>query len=155
MYWPESDLLIHLVYCVTNFHISGQILDNILYYCHTRLHLGFSAKLRIQQVLACKMEPRSGIIFCKNRPDRPDPTDQPVQFKDLLFLSMLCGVPTPIVPLINKVCAVSPPNSSHNQESMCGVPPSQYMFVLCGVPPPMQNCAFATIRSVMMLSKNI
>ena len=31
--------------------------------CHTRLHLGFSAKLRIWQVPACKMEPRSGIIF--------------------------------------------------------------------------------------------
>ena len=40
-------------------------------FCHTRLHLGFSAKLRIWQVPACKMEPRSGIIFCKNRPDRP------------------------------------------------------------------------------------
>ena len=26
-------------------------------YCHTRLHLGFSAQLRILQVSACKMEP--------------------------------------------------------------------------------------------------
>ena len=41
------------------------------FYCHTRLHLGFSANLRIRQVPACKMEPRSGNIFCKNRPDRP------------------------------------------------------------------------------------
>ena len=32
-------------------------------YCHTRLHLGFSAKLRIWQVPTCKMEPRSGIII--------------------------------------------------------------------------------------------
>ena len=32
------------------------------YYCHTRLHLGFSAKLRIWQVPACKMEPQSDII---------------------------------------------------------------------------------------------
>ena len=41
---------------------------------------------------------------------RPDPTrpDHPVKFRDLLFLSMLCGVPTPIVPLFNKVCALSP-----------------------------------------------
>ena len=39
-----------------------------LIYCHTRLHLGFSAKLRIWQVPASKMEPRSGIIFCLNRP---------------------------------------------------------------------------------------
>ena len=37
-------------------------------YCHTRLHLGFSANLRILQVPTCKMEPRSGNIFCKNRP---------------------------------------------------------------------------------------
>ena len=33
--------------------------------CHTRLHLGFSAKLKILQVPACKMEPRSGYISCK------------------------------------------------------------------------------------------
>ena len=35
----------------------------IKYNCHTRLHLGFSAKLRIWQVSACKMEPRSGMIM--------------------------------------------------------------------------------------------
>ena len=38
----------------------------VFWYCHTRLHLGFSAKLKIWQASACKMEPRSGIIFCKN-----------------------------------------------------------------------------------------
>ena len=32
-------------------------------YCHTRLHRGFSAKLRIWQVPTCKMEPQSGIII--------------------------------------------------------------------------------------------
>ena len=32
-------------------------------FCHTRLHIGFSAKLGIWQVSACKMEPRSGIII--------------------------------------------------------------------------------------------
>ena len=32
-------------------------------FCHTQLHLGFSAKLRIWQVPTCKMEPRSGIII--------------------------------------------------------------------------------------------
>ena len=37
-------------------------------YCHTRLHLGISAKLRIWQVSACKMEPQSVIIICLNRP---------------------------------------------------------------------------------------
>ena len=40
-------------------------------YCHTRLYLGFSAKLIIWQVPAWKMDPRRGIIFCKNRPDQP------------------------------------------------------------------------------------
>ena len=30
------------------------------------LHLGFSAMLKIWQVPTCKMEPRSGYIFCKN-----------------------------------------------------------------------------------------
>ena len=35
----------------------------VIYYCHTRLHPGFSAKLRIWQVPACKMESRSGIFF--------------------------------------------------------------------------------------------
>ena len=106
-------------------------------FCHTRLHLGFSAKLRIWQVPACKMEPRSGIIFCKN-PTRPDSTrpDHPVQFRDLLFLSMLCGVPTPIVPLINKVCAVSPP-------------PSIRFF--CAVSPPMQF--FPSLSLSWILSK--
>ena len=33
---------------------------------HTRLHLGFSDKLRIRQVSAYKMEPTSGIIIGKN-----------------------------------------------------------------------------------------
>ena len=42
--------------------------------CHTRLHLGFSAKLRIWQVSACKMEPRSGNISWKNHPPTHPPT---------------------------------------------------------------------------------
>ena len=32
-------------------------------FCHTQLHLGFSAKLRIWQVPACKIETQSGIIL--------------------------------------------------------------------------------------------
>ena len=42
--------------------------------CHTRLHLGFSANLRIWQVSACKMEPQRGIILMK--PTQP-PTLRP------------------------------------------------------------------------------
>ena len=34
-------------------------------FCHTRLHLGFSANLRIWQVPVCKMEPWSGNISWK------------------------------------------------------------------------------------------
>ena len=37
---------------------------------HTRLHLGFSAKLKIWQAPGCKMEPQSGIITC-NIPTHP------------------------------------------------------------------------------------
>ena len=36
---------------------------SICFFCHTRLHLGFSAELRILQVSACNMEPRSGTII--------------------------------------------------------------------------------------------
>ena len=51
------------------------------------------------------MEPRSGIIIWQNSlPPAPDPArTHPPTAK--LFLSMLCGVPTPILPPINKVCA--------------------------------------------------
>ena len=49
-----------------------------IFYCHTRLHLGFSAKLRIWLASASKMEPQSGIIYWSEpdptRPDPPDPT---------------------------------------------------------------------------------
>ena len=66
-------------------------------YCHTRLHLGFSAKLGIWQVSACKMEPRSGIIIWQNfLPPAPAAArTHPPAAK--LFLSMLCGVPTQIL----------------------------------------------------------
>ena len=42
--------------------------------CHTRLHLGFSAKLRIWQVPADKMEPQSGNISWKTPASRPPTT---------------------------------------------------------------------------------
>ena len=37
------------------------------YFCHSRLHLGFSAKVSIWQVSACKMELRIGLIFWRNQ----------------------------------------------------------------------------------------
>ena len=84
--------------------ILGHDLIWFLWFCHTRLHLEFSAKLRIWQVPTCKMEPRSGIIIWQNLllpAPEPARTDPPTA---KLFLSMLCGVPIPILTPINKVC---------------------------------------------------
>ena len=103
------------------------------YNCHTRLHHGLSAKLRIWQVPACRMEPQVFFFYLAWTPHTHPPTAK-------LFLSMLCGVlpppnkvcaacgvPTPIryvgCPHLNKVCAVFPPSSIR--------------FFLCGVPPPL------------------
>ena len=61
-------------------------------FCHTRLHLGFLANLRIWQVPACKKEPQRGIILM-----RPSTHLQPI------FL--MCGVP-PYWPPVQKVCTV-------------------------------------------------
>ena len=103
--------------------------------CLTELHLRFSAKLRIGQVSACKMEPQSGLIFWRNHPPTPQKQRKIKNYfrraqADLSHvLSMLCGVPTVIVPPINKVCAVSPfqymffphPNCFSHQESKCSI----------------------------------
>ena len=40
-------------------------------FCHTWLHLGFSAKLTIWQVSACKMKPQRGIILDPKPPNHP------------------------------------------------------------------------------------
>ena len=40
-------------------------------FCHTRLHLRFSTKLKIWQVPACKMEPQSGKIMWRTPPTHP------------------------------------------------------------------------------------
>ena len=51
--------------CPHLFCLSPPIMSVPTYY-HARLHSGFSAKLRICQASAGKMEPRSGIISGKN-----------------------------------------------------------------------------------------
>ena len=48
----------------------------------------------------------------------------------ICFLSMLCGVPTRFVPLIKKVCAVSP-SSSTNISSVSPPPHSNVILCLC------------------------
>ena len=51
-------------YVFSKIRSDSQVLEiNITHCCHTRLHLGFSAMLKIQQVSACKMEPQSGMIM--------------------------------------------------------------------------------------------
>ena len=62
--------------------------------CHTRLHLEFSAKLRIWQVPACKMELRSGNNFGQNWPDPADPTRAVSPPLPLKHVWTLCGDPT-------------------------------------------------------------
>ena len=52
--------------------VSGRFLEGV---CHTRIHLGFSAKLIIWQVPTCNMEPRSGNISLKKTVLPPDLMD--------------------------------------------------------------------------------
>ena len=59
-----------------------------LLYCHTRLHLGFSAKLRIWQVPACKMEPQHCIIVMKP-PTHPPATHPPTRNLQPIFFKHL------------------------------------------------------------------
>ena len=76
MWWGSLIFLFRLLpYLVKEFNlVLSEIALLWLYvieYCHTRLHLGFSAKLSIWQVTGCKMEPRSGYIACNNPPTHP------------------------------------------------------------------------------------
>ena len=54
-------ILLFEIICIQ--HIFVFVHDYCDTFCHTRLHLGFSAYLRIWQVSACKMEPQRGIIL--------------------------------------------------------------------------------------------
>ena len=116
--------------------------STICHNCHTPLHFGFSAMLRIWHVQACKMEPQVSFIlwlgpsthpqlgfFCKCcAVSSPQQSMCGVPPPSICFLSMLCGVPTPFVPLIKKVCAVSP-HSSTNFSVWC--PPPHVILILC------------------------
>ena len=121
-------------------------------YCHTRLHLGFSVKQRIWQVPACKMEPRSGNIFWKNRPPTRPPTHPTIWiFLNRYFVRCphpncsraLCGVPT-LVWTSDQITSIG----------MCGVPPphatltSWTSYFFCAVPP--HKCsAFVILDSIL------
>ena len=100
-------------------------------HCHTGLHLGFSALLRILQVLSCNMGPRSGIILIIFRPPTQPPTLPTANvwnFVQCTHISMniwsnfdvWCPPPTPYCPPVQRVCAVSSPPSIH---FFCAVSP--------------------------------
>ena len=115
----------------------------ILLNCHTRLHLGSSAKLRIWHVPACKMEPQRGIILRKP-PTHPPPAGHlfltdPMTTGSLFWCAVfpppllapcsesMCGVPPPYWYPVKKICAVSPP--SRNTLFLCSVPSPQFSSV--------------------------
>ena len=124
-------------------------------FCHTRLHLGYSARLRIWQVPTCKMEPRSGIIVLINHPTTHPPAGQtchqdcamsPICTLNnkfalsppllLTHLGILCGVPT--IACVIRVVQCPPTCTLKNKcvVGVCGVPPSPALqtskyFVRC------------------------
>ena len=102
-------------------------------YCHTRLHLGFSANLRIWQVPACKMEPQRGIILTKPPATRRTPFSN--RSNDYWEPVLMCGVP-PYWPPVQKVCAVSPPPYWHPVQKICEVSPPPGIHFFCAVSPP-------------------
>ena len=106
----------------------------IAYYCHTRLHLGFSAKLRIWQVPACKMEPQSDYIM-QSGPATQPPHQLEIRILSFFFQCCMVSLSTKYVqslPLPSYVflCCVLPTNtwlqlnyhSSSTYISKCGTP---------------------------------
>ena len=109
----------------TILYLSNNLLSQI-FFCHTRLHLEFSAKLRIWQVPTCKMEPQSGIIALINHPPGHPPTRPPTRSTcavspPVFYICsiLLCGVP----PSVFEFCAVSPPKFEHLTTISCAVSP--------------------------------
>ena len=111
--------------------------STICHNCHTPLHFGFSAMLRIWHVQACKMEPQIGVILWLGPSTHP----QLGFFCKCCAVSLpkqsMCGVP-PSMLSFNVVWCPHPICSTH-QEGMCCVPPFQYKF-LCVVSPHIILC---------------
>ena len=117
-------------------------------FCHTRLHLGLSAGLKIFQVPTCKMEPQRGCIMQRT------PSTQPLTKPHNLFLQCCAVSPPQMIHHQQSVCGVHPcmfffshPNCSPNYESMCGVPPLPVCF-FCSVSPHVVLC-FTTLGSLL------
>ena len=120
-------------------------------YCHTRLHVEFSAKLRICQVQS-KMEPRSGIISCNNHPptrqlslegcisayiDHIGPLFRKyVRCPHLPVYIFLCGVPPQFisVPWTLWLCLGFRTKVIISQVPAFKMKPSSTWFLECGTP---------------------
>ena len=110
-------------------------------YCHTRLHLGFSAKLRIWQASACKMEPRSGIISCK-KPSTHPPRHLSLEGLDLsINLSDHMSVPTYYV--CPHLLCLSPPIMSVPTFHVCP-------HLLCLSPPIVSVPILTSLKNILI-----
>ena len=110
------------------------------------LHLQFSEKLRIWQVSACEMEPRSGTIITDwaSQP-ASQPTSQPAV--NLLCSFNVVRCPHPNCPPINKVCAVSPPQFFPSSTKYVRCPPLPVYIFSVRCPPPCSFLAFENLAS--------
>ena len=119
------------------------------------LHLEFSAKLRIWQVSACKMEPRSGTKI-SGPPTNPatQPSTELVICTGTLFL---CAVspPPPLLALFRKYVHCPHPLLVPCSENMCGVPPLPvYTFSVRCPPPPNLVLCLEHFGSVLDFEQN-
>ena len=115
-------------------------------HCHTRAPSWILSKAEIWQVPACKMEPRSGYKMQLGPPTHHH--HHRISWKSLLEAQQ-CWKSGSF-----NVVRCPHPNCSPHQQSMCSVPPFQYMFILCGVPPhwssvPLPHLAMYWILSVV------
>ena len=100
--------------------------DNSLFFATLGLHLGFSAKLNMRQVSACKMEPQSGFMIYLGPPTTHPPTHPPIPYPPTakLFLFQCCAVSPPqLFPSSRKYVQCPPKCSSaldseQNRESV-------------------------------------
>ena len=127
------------------FYVSPILYLGDLYCCHTRLHLGFSAKLRICKFHLARW---SNKVVLFPDLDHPKPPTHP----QLNFFFLCCAMSSPKLFLPSTKYVRCPhPMCYSRQQSMCGVPPSQYTFFLCGVPP---NVVFFHSGSVLDSKQN-
>ena len=113
--------------------------------CHTRLHLGCSAKVKTWQVPTGKMEPQSGIIFClKWLAGRPagHPTTPMLKQKERPHIVLVCP----------HLLCLSPPIMS--VPTYMSVPPYHiYPHLFCLSPPIMSVLTYYVCPHLLCLSQ--